>query len=224
MFLFNGFPIPKFYKSSECRWCPECALSIDRRSSCRHWREQHEGPQEEFLLEDPQLDNKSIDKVRLRNGEIQFRLVERSISTPQVKKRWFAIHEICGSTAFLRFVTEPNDLTREQIEIDILEGPVVTRYLSEIVNFKSRFQLSDTIDCTLCCESTQASMAHVWIHQDPTIVPHAFCESCVNRYKNSNPRLNDSYDTILDLTQCPNCKGPSGTSISASSAPAFFYF
>ena len=221
---YNGHQIPKFHKSPECRWCPECGLSIDRRSSCRHWREQHQGPQEQFLENDPQLENKSIDKVRINNDEIQFRLVEKSISTPQEKKRWIAIQEICGSTAFLNFVTNSTDLTREQSEISILEGPVVTRYLSEMINFKSQYQISDNIDCTLCGFPTAASMAHVWIHRDVPCVPHGFCEECVINYKTQNPRLNDSYDTILDLTKCPNCNGKSGTSVPASSAATFFYF
>ena len=218
MFLFNGFKIPKFYKSSECRWCPECALSIDRRSSCRHWREQHQGPKEDFLVQDPGLENKTIDGIRLHNNEIEFRLCEHSISTPQIKKRWFSIDQLAGSTALLNYVTDDTDLTRSESLIELIEGPVVTRYLNEILNFKTDKTLGTLVFCSLCRENVTASECHVWVHDVVPTVPHAYCHECITGYTNQDPDLNDSYNAQLNIDICPECRGP------GKSAPAYFYF
>ena len=174
--------LPPFFKENT-RHCPACAISVSRASECRHWREKHSGPREDFLLIDPQIDNKFVDKARVQNGIVQFRLCERSISTTQIKKTWFDIDKICGSNAVMQYATNPNDLTRSMEEINIIEGDIVTRYLSELINFKTSTDITDQIFCSYCQDNTPASLANVWVHENVPTVPHHFCNDCMTDFK-----------------------------------------
>ena len=79
--------IPEFYTKEETRFCHACGISVCRASECRHWREMHSGPKEDFYLVDPRIHNKYVDKARVRNGMVQFRLCEQSISISQIKSK-----------------------------------------------------------------------------------------------------------------------------------------
>ena len=79
----------------------------------------HSGPREDFLLVDPKIDNKYVDKARVKDGMVQFRLCERSISTTQIKKQWFDIDRLCGSNAVMEYATNTTDLTRSMEEVNI---------------------------------------------------------------------------------------------------------
>ena len=65
---------PDFKPGKETKFCPACALSIDRRSFARHWRDKHSGPREDYLEDDPRINNKTIDKIRIFNGTVQYRV------------------------------------------------------------------------------------------------------------------------------------------------------
>ena len=143
----------------------------------------------------------------------QYRVFERSISTSQVKNTWIEIQHIAGSDECLNYSFNQSDLTKSE-EVDILEGPQVARYFSEILTFKNTVNRTYSIFFSFA----KSKSLHLWpmsgfmmlFQPYPTlsvILALVVTLTKTQTLEKLGKVLNDSYDRVLDLTRCPGCNG-----------------
>ena len=179
-------------------WCSGnegCGLSIDRRSFSRHCATKHRGQNDcNFQSQNDPALPKTIDKIKYdpRDNYIKLRVVEIGLMTEQNKKVWHPITDVAGSDAFINFSTNLEGL--DQTQLDLLQNPIVTNVLGEVLNAKVTFENGKftDFDCDLCCNEFTAAQTTTWIHDNFSSVAHIMCIECAEK---------------LEGRPCPFCRG-----------------